>query len=520
MCLGDHAIKTYSKQQKVVALSSAEAELYAMVLASAETMAVQAYAQDLGLTLASELYTDSSAALGIAKRAGIGKVRHLRTQGLCIQEVRVSGRIVYKKVLGEKNPSDLFTKYMSAELSLRHLTAICARFVAGRAETAPGISSIEDTVEALRNDGGDGGIESWVRKFIGESGRRVRFRQVVEMRPIPAVGHGKSCRGPGRTCRRGRWQPKLDNYNLEDEQHSGMESLQRVDVVSFERPEGELEPQIDGDIDRENGGTAGGSRSHDPRQPAVHVCGIGRRCSWQEALSDSEDEIVECAACREACEQLESPGQAPSRWRALELADTCSLEIGSGKCDRKERASGGHSDSEDEDYVCTQVDIIAPGFSGERLFRPVREGHVFASRCRERSIPLGIELPLGQRPLGHFLCGSGRASIEGTTVRPAIAPASSGCIPAGHCTSFDNSCCIVPRVWSVGGRHHISGHVTKGERQRTSLSLALTRTHTYTCAVTLLSDHASSALPCSHSRMQMYRVMNPDLYRIRGSSPL
>ena len=94
VCLGDHTIKTYCKQQKVVALSSAEAELYAMVAASAESMAVQAYASDLGLKLKSELYADSSAALGIAKRAGIGKVRHLRTQGLWIQEVRISGRIV------------------------------------------------------------------------------------------------------------------------------------------------------------------------------------------------------------------------------------------------------------------------------------------------------------------------------------------------------------------------------------------------------------------------------------------
>ena len=40
VCLGEHVIKSYCKQQKVVALSSAEAELYAMVAASAETLAV------------------------------------------------------------------------------------------------------------------------------------------------------------------------------------------------------------------------------------------------------------------------------------------------------------------------------------------------------------------------------------------------------------------------------------------------------------------------------------------------
>ena len=129
--------------------------MYAMVAASAESMAVQAYASDLGISLSSELYADSSAALGIAKRAGIGKVRHLRTQSLWIQEVRISGRIVYKKVLGEKNPSDLLTKYMTAELSAKHLQAINAEFVDGRAETAPGIGSFEksDGETTLNDDG-------------------------------------------------------------------------------------------------------------------------------------------------------------------------------------------------------------------------------------------------------------------------------------------------------------------------------------------------------------------------------
>ena len=100
-------IKSYSRQQNTVALSSAEAELYAMVAASAETLALAAYARDVGVEFECELYCDSSAALGIAQRAGIGKVRHLRTQGLCVQEVRTSGRIAYHKVLGEKNPADL-----------------------------------------------------------------------------------------------------------------------------------------------------------------------------------------------------------------------------------------------------------------------------------------------------------------------------------------------------------------------------------------------------------------------------
>ena len=83
-----------------------------MVAASAETLALIAYAVDLGIALEGEVYTDSSAALGISQRAGIGKVRHLRTQGLWVQECRVTGRLVYHKFLGSKNPSDVLTKHV------------------------------------------------------------------------------------------------------------------------------------------------------------------------------------------------------------------------------------------------------------------------------------------------------------------------------------------------------------------------------------------------------------------------
>ena len=72
----------------MVALSSAEAETYALVLASCETLGMQAYANDMGLELPAEMFADASAALGIIARAGLGKVRHLRTQALWLQEAR------------------------------------------------------------------------------------------------------------------------------------------------------------------------------------------------------------------------------------------------------------------------------------------------------------------------------------------------------------------------------------------------------------------------------------------------
>ena len=179
MALGDHVIKTYSRQQKVVALSSAEAELYAMVAASAENLAVAAYAKDLGETLGGEVFTDSSAALGITKRCGIGKVRHLRTQSLWVQETNLSGRLSYHKVPGEKNPADILTKYVPAELMNRHMETLNVELRGGRSEIAPELNYC---------------VVEGVRWHVPKEERRVRFCDKVAVRGIPADNTGRPCK--------------------------------------------------------------------------------------------------------------------------------------------------------------------------------------------------------------------------------------------------------------------------------------------------------------------------------------
>ena len=69
-----------ASSKRVSFLSSAVAKLYAMVAASAETLALAAYTRDIGLHLDCGLYCDSAAALGISQRASIGKVHHFHTQ--------------------------------------------------------------------------------------------------------------------------------------------------------------------------------------------------------------------------------------------------------------------------------------------------------------------------------------------------------------------------------------------------------------------------------------------------------
>ena len=112
---GHHHVKSWSLTQKRVTLSSAEAELGALVKASAEAIGIVQMAEGLGDKVSAEVYVDSSAALSVTQRKGTGKMRHVRIGQLWVQEAAEQGDLLYKKVKGTSNPADLGTKHLSAK---------------------------------------------------------------------------------------------------------------------------------------------------------------------------------------------------------------------------------------------------------------------------------------------------------------------------------------------------------------------------------------------------------------------
>ena len=137
--IGTHLIKHWSSTQKVVTLSSGEAELAGIVKGSAEALGLQSLAQDLGISIDVRVYADSSAAIGICRRSGIGRIRHLAVGQLWVQEKVRSGEIALYKVAGTANPADILTKHMTRDTLDRHLSSIRLHRAPGRAETAPQI---------------------------------------------------------------------------------------------------------------------------------------------------------------------------------------------------------------------------------------------------------------------------------------------------------------------------------------------------------------------------------------------
>ena len=70
---------------------------------------------DLGVNVGIILCSDASAALGIASRRGLGKVRHIEVDELWLQDQVARGRIQVIKVKGDDNFADSLTKNATAE---------------------------------------------------------------------------------------------------------------------------------------------------------------------------------------------------------------------------------------------------------------------------------------------------------------------------------------------------------------------------------------------------------------------
>ena len=148
--LGSHVIKTWSRNQSTVALSSAESEFNATIKAAAEGLGMVAMAADFGDDRKIRMHVDASAALGVIQRKGIGKIRHLHTGSLWIQEQQLRNTITFAKIKGSINPADLFTKHLSRECIDRYCESLGAARKDGRAEQAAQLHSLQRKIRQLK----------------------------------------------------------------------------------------------------------------------------------------------------------------------------------------------------------------------------------------------------------------------------------------------------------------------------------------------------------------------------------
>ena len=94
-------------------------------------------ARDLGIELSIKVLTDAAAAIGIVRRRGLGKVRHLDVTDLWLQERIRMKDLEVEKVDGKDNLADALTKILARPLLVKHLVGMNIFPEDGRAASAP-----------------------------------------------------------------------------------------------------------------------------------------------------------------------------------------------------------------------------------------------------------------------------------------------------------------------------------------------------------------------------------------------
>ena len=107
-------LKAWSKTITTLALSSGESELAAMTKGAAEGLGIESVLMDFGIKIRFEIHSDATAAIGIASRQGLGKIRHIAVADLWVQQKLKECAFKVAKVPGKMNISDLMTKTLDA----------------------------------------------------------------------------------------------------------------------------------------------------------------------------------------------------------------------------------------------------------------------------------------------------------------------------------------------------------------------------------------------------------------------
>ena len=125
---GVNVIKTQVNAMKGIAMSSGEAEYGAIVKGACQGLGVQSMAADWGIVSSIKVRSDSSAAIGISNRLGLGSMRHLSVRHLWVQDKVKNKEIQLEKQDGKKNVADLGTKIQSGPTIVSVMTRLGYRF--------------------------------------------------------------------------------------------------------------------------------------------------------------------------------------------------------------------------------------------------------------------------------------------------------------------------------------------------------------------------------------------------------
>ena len=95
-----HCVKQYSVAQSTLCLSSGESELHGISNGVSTGLGMQSIAKYLGFDISVRIHRDACAAVGIARRRGLGKIRHLDVKDLWVQQTKRDRSVDPVNILG------------------------------------------------------------------------------------------------------------------------------------------------------------------------------------------------------------------------------------------------------------------------------------------------------------------------------------------------------------------------------------------------------------------------------------
>ena len=141
--VGDCLLYSYTRRQTVIAQSSAEAEFYATASGVSEGILVRKVLAFFGQTLGLRALTDSAANNAMTHRLGVGKIRHLQTKVLWLQQLVYEHQLVMSWKAGRYNNADLGTKVLQ-KARFQELIGMC-----GLRDTAETNGDVQQVSTAL-----------------------------------------------------------------------------------------------------------------------------------------------------------------------------------------------------------------------------------------------------------------------------------------------------------------------------------------------------------------------------------
>ena len=128
-----------------MALNSAEAERYALTQGAVQALGLITFMADMGVQVKCTVHTDAKAAIGIARRVGLRKLRHLNVRYFWLEYKLHNIELAFLTVHWWKTQHMFVTKLINLHFVTEHMRFMDMRTSGIRAANALTRSSIANT---------------------------------------------------------------------------------------------------------------------------------------------------------------------------------------------------------------------------------------------------------------------------------------------------------------------------------------------------------------------------------------